>query len=84
MIQEYTECFYCILPLYYIYLKHLVTSYFADSDFSVIIDYDSLHVTNQTLCEWMLHQSQSSAFLNWLLYLQSNTKINHTNNPQNA
>ena len=75
-IQQHsdTECFYCILPLYYIYLKHLVTSYFADSDFS-------LHVTNQTLSEWMLHQSQSSAFLNWLLYLQSNTKINHTNNP---
>ena len=31
--------FYIILPLQYMYLIHLVSSYFADLDYSVLIGY---------------------------------------------
>lgn len=59
---------YVILPLSYIYLLNLVTSYTADSKYSVFIGYQLWCVINQislcgTSCERRMHRSKSS----WVL-----------------
>lgn len=49
-----------IFPLHYICFIHLVTSFFADSDYWLF------HVTSQRVL-WAGHQSQSNTFLNQLI-----------------
>ena len=59
-----------VLPLYYIYLKKIVTCVFTGSDYSVLYRlllvtcYRSGGVVDGTLSERMLHQSQSNTLLN--------------------